>query len=61
MESYHEKLKKKREAKRDEKKKRLKELFDAEYDRKEDGSNAFYDDWKAEMEQQAQVGRDIHD
>ena len=37
-----------------EKKRRLKEMFDQEYDVK--GDSEFYDSWKSENEQQAQVG-----
>lgn len=36
-----------------EKKKKLKELFDNEYDKK--GDNEFYDNWKLANEEQAKV------
>ena len=49
----------KREEKRARKKERMKALFNAEYDDR-GGSKTFYEEWKAEMEQQAQVFLDIH-
>ena len=55
--SYLEERKKKMERKRIEKKRRLKEMFDAEYDGAEGGEGTFFDSLKAEMEQQAQVNR----
>ena len=36
-----------------EKKKKLKEMFDSQYDMK--GDSEFYDSWKAELEEQAKV------
>ena len=55
--SYFEERKKKMERKRIEKKRRLKEMFDAEYDGAEGGEGTYFDSLKAEMEQQAQVNR----
>ena len=43
------------ERKRLEKKRRLKEMFDAEYDDATGGEGTYFDSLKAEMEQQAQV------
>ena len=54
VEDYAEKVRRKREEKRIEKKKRTKAMFDNEYDEKE-GGGSYYDEWKAETEQQAQV------
>ena len=43
-------------AKRDAKKQRLKAMFDAEYDEGAgDKKGTFFDEWKAEMDQQAMV------
>jgi ribosome biogenesis protein BMS1 len=42
---------------RDEKKRKLKETFNAQYDVKDDSE--FYDSWKAETEQQAKVNNYI--
>ena len=53
--SHIEERKKKMEQKRLEKKRRLKEMFDAEYDAAEAGEGTYFDSLKAEMEQQAQV------
>ena len=46
------------EQKRLDKKRRMKEMFDAEYDNAEGGEHGtYFDSLKAEMEQQAQVGQ----
>ena len=39
---------------RAEKKRKLKEMFDTQYDMK--GDTEFYDNWKEELDQQAKVG-----
>ena len=39
---------------RNEKKRKLKDMFDTQYDMK--GDTEFYDNWKAELEVQAKVG-----
>lgn len=43
---------------REEKKRKLKEAFNAQYDLKDDSE--FYDTWKAETEQQAKVCTNLH-
>ena len=58
VEDYQEKIRRKREEKRLEKKRRVKAMFDEEYDDKE-GGGSYYDEWKAETEQQAQVSHNI--
>lgn len=42
------------EERRAEKKRKLKEMFDSQYDMK--GDTEFYDNWKEELAQQAKVG-----
>ena len=44
-----------KEEQRLEKKKEMKEMFDAEYDDKTHSSESYYDEWRKQLDYQAQV------